>query len=530
MVLSSKSAETDNGILQGLLYVPDLDGDDPCQEQARDFVPYSAVHQNNLPSTNYNLVAIAPWFSKECTKSYLSSAHYDPLRAFIFYLPSNDTTKPPGPDSDVWDLGDDGAWKKGNHFPIFAVSGALGSEMMYQLGLYSGNLTSVPFGDNISELYQPDPDDYVRIWTELTVSSPTGLPNVWVFILIVIGVLLAVVTLTLFGMHYVWRQRRASLRRRVVDGEINLEAMGIKRLTVPLHHLQKLPLFTYNYDPPLSRTASISSSPSPTLPQTSPPPSSLLASRRLSQRRMSQPQQQHKSIDAAIDEISVVVVSDIRSQTASDKESQSHISDPASVATVPTSPTSNVSGPEPSVAGDLDYQPMCHICLEPFQSRVTIIRELPCGHIFHTECIDEFLSYVSSLCPLCKACMLPKGYCPAITNAMVRRERAMHRIRERVVVDDNQNKNGRDRICSWSSSIKKHLTSATDRLSISPSFGTVTEPGIELKRHTPLQPGPPTQNPGPVLAASEATRRRMAELAGMDTNEMSDTETSCESP
>ncbi|EPE06018.1 ring finger domain protein [Ophiostoma piceae UAMH 11346] len=407
-VLSSKSTETDNGILQGLLYVPDLDGDDPCQDQARDFVPNSAVHQNNLPSTNYNLVAIAPWFSKECTKSYLSSARYDPLRAFIFYLPSNDTTKPPGPNSDVWDLDDDGEWRTGNHFPIFAVSGALGSEMMYQLGLYSGNLTSVPFGDNISELYQPDPDDYVRIWTELTVSSPTGLPNVWVFILIVVGVLLAVVTFTFFGMHYVWRQRRASLRRRVVSGKINLEAMGIKRLTVPLYHLRKFPLFTYNYDPPLpsaiphspplSQSTSIFSTPSPILPQASPSPSpsSILASRRLSQRRMSQPQQKHKSIDAAIVEDPVVIASDIRSQTTSDKESQSHISDPPSVVTVPASPTSIISEPEPSIAGDLDYQPMCHICLEPFQSRVTIIRELPCGHIFHTECIDEFLSYATA--------------------------------------------------------------------------------------------------------------------------------------
>lgn len=547
-VLSSKFTETDNGVLQGLLYVPDLDGDDPCQDEARDFVPDSVVHQNNLPATNYNLVAIAPWFSKECTKSYLSSARYDPLRAFIFYLPSNDTTKPPGSDSDVWDLDDDGEWKTGNHFPIFAVSGALGTEMMYQLSLYSGNLTNVPFGDNISELYHPDPDDYVRIWTELTVSTPTGLPNVWVFILIVIGVLLAVITLTFLGMRYVWRQRRNLLRRRVISGEINLEAMGIKRLTVPLNHVQTFPLFTYNYDPPAPISPPSSpplshrtiqtvskSSPSPIIPQPSPSPSpsSILASQRLSQRRLSQPQQHHKSIDAAIDEEPTVAVADILSQTASDKESQSHShsSDLVSVTNVPASPTSVVSVPEASVAGDLDYQPMCHICLESFQSRVTIIRELPCGHIFHTECIDEFLSYVSSLCPLCKACMLPKGYCPPITNAMVRRERAMHKLRERIVDEGFKDGAGRGRMHSWSSSIKKHLSHATDRLSMAPSFNTATQErvsGIELKRHTVLQPGPQnqaqSQNPSPILATSEATRRRMAELAGVDTADLDDSE------
>lgn len=43
--------------------------------------------------------------------------------------------------------------------------------------------------------------------------------------------------------------------------------------------------------------------------------------------------------------------------------------------------------------------------------------------------IDEFLGEVSSLCPICKASMLPRGYCPEITNETVRRERAIRRLR-----------------------------------------------------------------------------------------------------
>ncbi|CAK7212032.1 hypothetical protein SBRCBS47491_001325 [Sporothrix bragantina] len=526
-VLVSKYTETQNGILQGLLYVPDLSLSDPCTVSERQYVPDSAVRQGNLPATNYNLIAIAPWFDVNCTKSYLASARYDPLRAFIFYLPSNDTTKPPGPESDVWDLFDDGAWQYDNHYPIFAVSGALGSEMMYQLSRYSGNLTDVPFGENISEIYDADADDYVRIWTELSVSTPTGLPNVWVFILAVIGVLLAVITLTSLFMHIMWRRRRASLQRRVVQGEINLETTGIKRLTVPSSQIQKFPLFTYNYEPPPPR-----SPPPPSIRQSvlvspttdgmsaisvgPPTPVSTLAARRLSRLSQSRP---HQSLDAALDNDASATsasASDTRSQPASDHDYQS--SAHAVSVPLPASPVAETISETP-VLGMLDYQPMCQICLEPYQNRVTIIRELSCGHIFHPECIDEFLAHVSSLCPLCKACMLPKGYCPRITNAMVRRERAIRRLREQVVVEDLSNTVGdRGRIHSWGSSIKKHLHSATDRLSISPSFGTMAESGIELK----TQPVMRTQSLAqlPPMNTSEATRRRMARLAGVNLSEL----------
>ncbi len=62
-VLLSRYAETENGVIQGLLYVPDLTPDDPCSELEKDWVPVSAVRQVNLPPTNYNLIALAPWYN-----------------------------------------------------------------------------------------------------------------------------------------------------------------------------------------------------------------------------------------------------------------------------------------------------------------------------------------------------------------------------------------------------------------------------------------------------------------------------------
>ena len=45
---------------------------------------------------------------------------------------------------------------------------------------------------------------------------------------------------------------------------------------------------------------------------------------------------------------------------------------------------------------------MCAICVDEFEDGEDV-RILPCSHIFHSKCIDEWLSNYSSLCPLCKA-------------------------------------------------------------------------------------------------------------------------------
>jgi len=77
-------------------------------------------------------------------------------------------------------------------------------------------------------------------------------------------------------------------------------------------------------------------------------------------------------------------------------------------------------------------QTTCPICIDDFVPNETTVRELPCKHIFHPECIDLFLRDSSSLCPLCKTSALPAGYCPVkITNLMVRRERLVRQMRER---------------------------------------------------------------------------------------------------
>ncbi|KAL2262180.1 hypothetical protein VTK26DRAFT_2213 [Humicola hyalothermophila] len=476
-VLSSRYAGTSNGVIQGLLYVPDLPYGDSCLDETSAHVPVSAARQANLPPTNYHMIAIAPWVSERCSSAYLAAARADPIRAFLFYMPGNSSTPPPPADAPEWHIQHDHGWMDQTGHPVYAVSGIVGQLMMQHLALYSGNMTEVPFGRNITERFRSDPEDYLRIWTELVIRTERTAFETWVYLLIVIGVLLVVIFTTSLIMHLVQAHRRASLRRRVIAGEVNLEAAGIKRLTVPAEHLQKLPLFTYHYEP----------SP-PTTPPSSPRPSKSRWT---------------------------------HAGTCSPNRA-------GSMTAVRTSCPATVSG-QGIRTMTRDYQPTCEICLEPYENRVTIIRELPCGHIFHPECIDEFLHKVSSLCPICKASMLPEGFCPEITNAMVRRERAIRRLRGRVndpVIVDESHRAGRS-ASRWWTNFMNQISSGRK---ISPPSSTSTELRETRSRPTrsqqterqpesarlQSQPANTGQDPDPSGTPAAVTRERMRELAGFE--------------
>lgn len=376
--LSSSNAAPAQAIT-GLLYVPDLPPNDPCIAIGAPFVPANVTRQANLPEADYELVALAPWLSQNCTLKYLASARQDPIGAFIFFWPDNSTTTPSDESGSVWNLGDGDKWKHQNDYPVYAISGADGQTLMQASASYSSNMTDVPHGSVLTNYY--DSRDYVRLYSVIDTAGSSTLPSLWIFLLVVLGILLGIIGLTSLSMHYLQRRRRNALRRRVASGEVDLEALGIKRLTVPQDILDQFPLYTYGSGVPL-------------------PPSAAY----------------------------------IRTPGAAEDKVEEE----------PPAPYTSNHRPTPL------QQPTCAICLEDFvpastdpndsstSTEGTMVRELPCQHIFHPECVDTFLRDSSSLCPMCKKTALPKGYCPrVVTNAMVRRERMVRSLRPQVTVEDD---------------------------------------------------------------------------------------------
>ncbi|KAE8448487.1 hypothetical protein EG329_009368 [Mollisiaceae sp. DMI_Dod_QoI] len=430
--LSTRNADKD-GTISGFLYVPDIEKGDDCYDLSKDYVPANVTRQANLPPTDFTLVALAPWINAECTLAWMKAAREDPARGFLFYLPDNGTAQPPEPSSPVWNLQDGGAWKNKYQFPVYIIPGSLGLQLMQYLALYSGNMTSVPWGHEISELPGIDPRDYVRLYTELRVGADSSLPSLWVFLLIVFVVAVLVLGVTSAIMHLIQRSRRKSLQRRVASGEVNLEALGIKRLTVPQPFIDRIPLFTYSAEPDTTP---------PTSPQKSRHTTTTIkgSDSKDTSRSPTSSFPKHYSLSAETEPPSQLVLVD-----------------------------DNTSNPDSTLVHKfLPYsQPICPICLEDFESGVSEIRELPCGHIFHPECIDVFLLNNSSLCPLCKQSAFPVGYCPTkITNAMVRQERNLRRIRSRVTLnqdtEDPEANNARTRPRGIRASIKKILNRQND--------------------------------------------------------------------
>ncbi|CAK3946896.1 RING finger membrane [Lecanosticta acicola] len=383
--LSTTGAQSGNDVT-GLLYVPNLDSDDPCLNASAPYIPQNATRRSNLPATDYDLIALAPWLNSTCSLSFMTSARQYPTRGFLFYIPDSGTNAPPEPGDPMWDTGDGGKWKQENGWPVYALPGQDGAWLMGNSSLYSGNMTDVPHGHALTEIFG-DSRDYVRLFVDIdTGSGSSSLPSLWVFLLVVLGILLAIIGLTSLSMHWLQRRRRQALRRRVASGEVDLEALGIKRLTVPQELLDCMPLYTYGTGQPVSKAAT----------------------------------------DATKSEVPTI-----------DEKLEEDAAKPDATPCRPTPTLLRSHSYHPTPLS----QPTCAICLDDFvpataEGEGTTVRELPCHHIFHPECVDVFLRDSSSLCPMCKKAALPKGYCPkVITNAMVRRERMVRQIRERVAVD-----------------------------------------------------------------------------------------------
>ncbi|KEF51885.1 uncharacterized protein A1O9_11874 [Exophiala aquamarina CBS 119918] len=72
-------------------------------------------------------------------------------------------------------------------------------------------------------------------------SDHGSLSSQWIFLITVFAISLAVGVLTLVVQH----RQRTLLSLRIANGEVDLEALGIKRLHIPQDLVEKLPKYTY---------------------------------------------------------------------------------------------------------------------------------------------------------------------------------------------------------------------------------------------------------------------------------------------
>ena len=258
----------------GLLYVPDvLFSSDPCHNVSMQYVPSNATRRADLPANVPSLIALIPWLSPGCTLSFLDAAAPE-TKAYMTYIPNDGTEIPPPANNETWDLHDGGRWKSRHNFPVYALPGAEGGAIMQQLGQYTGNSTSSSLIREILFQTDLDPSDYVRLFTVIDTGASNSLPSLWAFLLIVLCMAVVLIGSLSFTMHWVQRRRRRDLQRRIDNGEVDLETLGIKRMRITQEAIDALPLLIYTSEPPPStdQRSNITLDPSSTIPSQPPAP------------------------------------------------------------------------------------------------------------------------------------------------------------------------------------------------------------------------------------------------------------------
>lgn len=140
--------------ISGLLYVPEL-SNDACNEEAKSLIPPNVTRRSDFPKPPCALMAIAPWISPNCTLAFLDAANDDRVVGTVLYIPNNSTSKLPMGNGTIWKLDEDDTWKLNHPFPVYAIPGAYGKQLVNEIALYSGNLSSVPHGNALSSEYGP---------------------------------------------------------------------------------------------------------------------------------------------------------------------------------------------------------------------------------------------------------------------------------------------------------------------------------------------------------------------------------------
>ncbi|KAJ5455372.1 hypothetical protein N7475_010493 [Penicillium sp. IBT 31633x] len=364
----SSNGLPETGLVSGLLFVPSLETHDPCQKSTASFVPSNVTRYEDVSDFGYPLVGLAPWVSSECSLSFLDAAQKVGTHAMIFFQPSsNDTDIPPDSNSPLWTIDDEEEWRVHNHYPVYAIPGPAGITLINDLSWYSDQAPGIK-RDVSSETFEIQQDSK-RLFARIESGQETEkVPSLWSFVLAIAGtvIILSLILITIYRL--VLRKRRSDFQRRINEGEVDIEALALNQMKAPREIVEEMPLYTYlEIKVPQGAT---------------PPEGKVLANPTENEygdkTNPSLPNEDNRPLDDA----------------------------------GLTKPQAAVVNPGPNDPCRSHYrlshtQTTCAICIDDFVPGSSVVRELPCGHIFDSECIDPFLTQNSCLCPLCKKSVLP---------------------------------------------------------------------------------------------------------------------------
>ncbi|KAL4918260.1 hypothetical protein BDW62DRAFT_66169 [Aspergillus aurantiobrunneus] len=408
--LSAENAPK-NGPIKGLLFVPSLSRNDPCVNTTAPFIPANVTRHHDVTAFGYQIIGLAPWITPNCSQSFLDASSRIGTEALLFFLPASDNTKPPPPADPTWRLNGETSWENKNLYPVYAVPGSAGITLMEQLSWYSGNVTQPQSQQNVSA--QGEGWD-VRLFTLIDLEGTSRKKSsIWGFLLAILGTILVLSIILLLLYQLLQRRRREILQRRLEADRAAHQQFDLQHFKVPREFLVRFPIYVYPSLDDVGRDYSQQN-----------PHDTHRSDRAESVKSVGTEQTKNGKESEAEEEEGAHMTkynSSIRVEDASVAE-QKPKTTPAETEDTSPRPAPYVTFTPTTVDSGVLYQKnanrlshsqtRCVICLDDFVPALSTVRELPCGHIYHPECIDVSLTQTSSLCPLCKKCVFMSEFCP----------------------------------------------------------------------------------------------------------------------
>lgn len=205
-------------------------------------------------------------------------------------------------------------------------------------------------------------------------------PSLWSFILAILGVIFIIGIVLVIWFRWLNARRRTALQQRINNGELDVENLALNQMKSPRAVVEALPLYAY----PGASEADLSNQEQCNATET-------------------KPEDEGHSSTPEDHEHDQATPKPTPSVTEIQKPEPAVIKPGTDGQSSPSLQSSQSPRPDSTIRHN---QTCCAICLDDYVVGTSMVRELPCGHIFHSGCIEVFLIEQSSLCPLCKRSVL----------------------------------------------------------------------------------------------------------------------------